>query len=452
VRRFAASAPSTRASSATQSARLRTLLGRGVHGSRSWWDGVRYCLLVVLGLRVALAIVAVVALGTLPHVVSVTSVPGWPAPHFEPGPHNFVTAWERADALWYLRIADGGYAPGDGSSAFFPLYPLAVRAVSWALGGHPLAAGLLVSNVALLGALIALYRLTEREFSASVARATVLLVALFPASFFFVAPYSEALFLLLVVASFSAARRRRWPWAGVFGALAALTRSVGVVLAPALMAEAVHQFIEARRGGGTALGGNGGPSRTTADPAGRVVVPVPSGTADSPRRLAGRLAWAALPVAGLGSYLAFWGIRYGDWLAPYHDQARWQRTTELPWVTVGHATHQAFTGLGAFPDGYHLLDWLIVIPCLAAAGFAAWRFRPAYGIFTWGCLLAPLSFIFAPRAFMSDPRFVAPLFPVFWAGAVLIERGRLPRTAVVAVSAAGLALMTSLFVSWYYVF
>ncbi len=430
--------------------RLRALFARAGGQGTSAWEGIRYCLLVFLGVRVALGVLAVVALGTLPHPGASTGVPGWPAPSFSPGPHNFVTGWERADALWYLRIADGGYSAADGSAAFFPLYPLAVRGLSWILGGHPLAAGLLVANVAFVAGLVLLYRLTEREFSTATARTAVLALALFPASFFFLAPYSEALFLLLAVASFSAARRRRWAWAGAFGALAALTRSVGVALAPALMAEAVHQFLEARRGG--VIRHDGGARTLHGDRAAPSALPVGGGVDASSRRLAGRLMLASLPVVGLGSYLAYWGIRTGDWLAPYHAQVQWQRTAELPWVTVGHATRQAFAGLGTFPDTYHLLDWLVVIPCLAAAGYAAWRFRPAYGIFTWGCLLPPLSYIFAPRAFMSDPRFLAPLFPVFWVFAVLIERGRLPRTAVVALSSAGLAIMASLFVSRYYVF
>jgi hypothetical protein len=70
----------------------------------------------------------------------------------------------------------------------------------------------------------------------------------------------------------------------------------------------------------------------------------------------------------------------------------------------------------------------------------------------WGGILGPLTLIFAPRALMSDPRFLLPLFPIFWVGALLIERGKLSRTAVLAVSAAGLGLLTSLFVSGYYIF
>ena len=59
-----------------------------------------------------------------------------------------VTAWERFDALWFLRIATDGYRLHDGSAAFFPGFPLAIRFLSPVLGGHPLAAGFLISNLA----------------------------------------------------------------------------------------------------------------------------------------------------------------------------------------------------------------------------------------------------------------------------------------------------------------
>ena len=92
---------------------------------------------------------------------------------FPGGPHRrschgwqgVFTAFERQDALWFLRIATTGYAAGDGSAAFFPLYPLVVRAVSWIVGGHPLFAAMLVSNLAFFGSLVVLYDLTVREFS-----------------------------------------------------------------------------------------------------------------------------------------------------------------------------------------------------------------------------------------------------------------------------------------------
>jgi hypothetical protein len=70
----------------------------------------------------------------------------------------------------------------------------------------------------------------------------------------------------------------------------------------------------------------------------------------------------------------------------------------------------------------------------------------------WGGLLAPLSFIFEGRPLMSMPRFVLPLFPLFWAIADATLRKRVPHAAVVAVGGVGLGLLTALFVNWYYIF
>ena len=105
-------------------------------------SGVRYALLVFLGVRLGLAVLAVVGVGLLPHVApyAPVGVKGWPAPPYGTGPHVIVTSWERFDALWFLRIASGGYVNGDGSAAFFPLYPMLIRGLSWVIGGHPLAA------------------------------------------------------------------------------------------------------------------------------------------------------------------------------------------------------------------------------------------------------------------------------------------------------------------------
>jgi len=53
---------------------------------------------------------------------------------------------------------------------------------------------------------------------------------------------------------------------------------------------------------------------------------------------------------------------------------------------------------------------------------------------------------------MSVPRFLVVLFPIFWGLALLAERKRIPHHLIVAVSAAGLGLLTVLFVNWFYIF
>ena len=376
---------------------------------------VRYCLVVFLGVRVGLAILALVAVAVLPPLDPV-GAPGWPAPPLVPGWHNLVTAWERFDALWFLRVASGGYVDGDGSAAFFPLYPMLTRGLSVILGGRPLAAALLVSHAAFLGALVVFYLLTESEYDEATARRAVLYLALFPTAFFFFAPYSESLFLLLAVSSLAAARRGRWAIAGAAGALASATRSVGVLLPVPLAVEAFHRWKERREG------------------------------------LLGPLLWSAAAALGTGLYLFFWWRTSGDWLAPLHQQATWLREPTFPWETVASATREAFRWPGVYPGGYHLLDWLVVVPAVAAAVWVAARARPVFSAYTWASLLAPLVLVFPGRPFMSLPRFLLTMFPLFWAPAILAGRRPWVHQVVVGVSAAGLGLMTVLFVDWYYVF
>src|SRR4029450_5502144 len=98
-------------------------------------------------------------------------------------------------------------------------------------------------------------------------------------------------------------------------------------------------------------------------------------------------------------------------------------------------TGAAFPSLDDLNGGYWLIDWLIVIPMLAASVYAVVRLRPAYGVYLWSALCIPLTFVSPDRPLMSMPRFVLPLFPAFWALALGLERLRIPRSAALVVGA-----------------
>jgi hypothetical protein len=395
-------------------------------------DGALYCLKVFLTVRVALLLIALMAVALLPDlsrlspavraglpaIPSPVSVPGWPAHVVTPGWHNAVTAWERFDALWFLRIATHGYRDGDGSAAFSPLYPISTRAVSFLVGHHPLAASLIVSNLSFLGALLVLYALTARELDESTARRAVLYTAVFPTALFFFAPYSESLFLLLSVLALWWARGRRWELAGVAGALAALTRNVGILLVLPLGVEAVHHAMASR-----------------------------------PRRFPWRgLAAAAGPGLGALGYAAYWHHVSGDWLAPIHQQTQWERHLADPAMAVVRGSQIAFRFVGAYPGGYHFYDWLIAVPVLAFALYAAVKLRPAYGAYAVASLVVPLSFVFDGRPLMSFPRFAAVVFPVMWGMAMWTRARPVRHEGVIVASSVLLGLSTLLFATWYYVF
>jgi 4-amino-4-deoxy-L-arabinose transferase-like glycosyltransferase len=145
--------------------------------------------------------------------------------------------WLRWDTPWYLEIAAHGYSCY-GSSAFIPLYPLLIRGLGFLTGGNNLAAALLISSVASFFAFYLLYHLA-RELTASteIARAAVFALAVFPVAFFLMAGYTEALFLVLAIGAYLAARRGRWLLAGALAVLATLTRLQGILLLAPLLLE-----------------------------------------------------------------------------------------------------------------------------------------------------------------------------------------------------------------------
>src|SRR3954449_7787516 len=195
-------------------------------------EALRSAVLTVVSTRLLVLVVAVAAVAICGvHAGNEASfgTPGLTHP-FGGLADTLLSPLARWDSAWYLDIAHSGYA--GPNSAFFPLYPVLVR--GFALVSAPgalLVAAYVVSLAALLGALYLMHRLVTLELrSAEVARLAVLLIAVFPGALWFGAPYSESLFLLLSLGAFYAARTERWWLAGLLAALAAATRSAGLVL------------------------------------------------------------------------------------------------------------------------------------------------------------------------------------------------------------------------------
>lgn len=187
---------------------------------------------IVLGWRLALILVAVPAIFLISPRMGFTNVT--PAPSAS----DVVNMWSNFDGLHYLDLAEFGYGyqhKTDMDYAFFPLYPWAVRTFN--IFGSYLASGLLLSHLFLILALFYLYKLIRLDYKAKTAKYTLILLLLFPASFFFGSVYTESLFLLLIVLSFYFARKNNYFLAGVFAALASATRITGIFIWPALAYE-----------------------------------------------------------------------------------------------------------------------------------------------------------------------------------------------------------------------
>jgi hypothetical protein len=147
--------------------------------------------------------------------------------------HASVANLDSRDAGWYLSIAKFGYLliPGRPSNpAFFPLYPVVLRAVH-ELGVRWAVAGPLVSNIAFLPGLLLFHRLTRELFDETLARRATTFLAIFPLSYVFSMGYPESLVLALGSGGVLAAMRGRWWLAAACVGAAALARPEAVFLA-----------------------------------------------------------------------------------------------------------------------------------------------------------------------------------------------------------------------------
>jgi hypothetical protein len=375
-------------------------------------DGLREAAWAFVGARILVSAISVIGGGTifpLPIGQPPTDA-GFPAPVLTPGWHMLFTATQRQDAAWFLRLATVGYAPNDGSAAFFPLYPLAVRIVGLVPGVGPLGAALIVGNAAFFGALLMLHALTRLELGTAAARRTVVFCAFFPTAFFLLSPYTEALFLVLSVSAFWFARRDRWVWAAFAGAGAAMTRNVGVLLIVALAVEAIRQWR-----------------------AGRVLLP--------------RLAASACVALGPLAYFAYWQIRFQEFFAPLDAQRAWQRAPTFPLSAAWHALRLAWRY-----QTWWLLDVVVVGIAVAGITIAAFRVPVTYSVYAALSVVIPLTFTYDQRPLTSMPRFMAVVFPVFWGLAIAAERRRPPEAAILIGSAAGFGILCYLFINWQPVF
>ncbi|HZL63397.1 MAG TPA: mannosyltransferase family protein [Thermoleophilia bacterium] len=368
---------------------------------------------------------------------------------------RLLEPWANWDGVWFIRIAAAGYHSHAFSQAFFPLYPLAVRVVTPLAGHFYVVAGVTVSLACYAAAMVLLYRLAALECGSRVALWSVVFVSVFPTAFFFQAVYSESMFLLFTLLSFSAGRRGRWWLAGVAGLLAALTRSSGLLLLLPL----ALMWWEQRRGMPLRL--PGGPKLASAPAA---------GTDQAPRRPSVlSFGWLALVPAGLGLYMAYLWRAFSDPFLFSAVQVFWGRRSSLPPAAIWDGAVAAYDGVrwlalhgvGALLSGPHTvsgglqsdvianpLEFLALVTAIVLV-VVCWRKLPAaYTVYGLAALLFPLLYPTTARPLDSLPRFLAVMFPFFIALAAGVVERPVWRWTVVALFGSLLVLATVLFASF----
>lgn len=286
---------------------------------------------------------------------------------------SFWNAW---DAPHYLSIAQHGYlTTGEDANwiVFFPAYPYAVRFLDAVAPGGLLTSAFLVSGIASVAAALLLGILVRHDTGDDArAHRAVWFMLIFPTAYFLHLPYTESLFLSLVLGAFVAARTDHWGIAGVVGMLAALTRVNGALLLPALAVEAYLQY-----------------------------------------RRTGKLdrSWLWIGFIGVGT-LVYLGINQHYFGNPLHfqevQQAKWFKSFQDPITSVSSLYDTTMTMKPAMRQ--MLLAELVFLAIGFVAAILTFRFtRASYGV--WVLLNMVL---FASTSWIqSTPRYVLTLFPIF---------------------------------------
>jgi len=295
--------------------------------------------------------------------------------------HTLLSAWNHWDASNYVRIAQYGYQYLP-DLAFFPLYSACIWLISHIIGNY-LLVGMLLSNIALLGALVILYQLALDIAGEQVARRTLLYLCIFPTAFFLFAAYNESFFLLFSAGAFLAMRRRCWLVVGILGALAAATRSAGVLLVLPYLCE---WWL----------------SRSKHDPTRLSVWLL-------------KLIPVCLIPLGLLSYSYYCLRTTGNPLMFAAVQTHWDRHAEWPWQGIGASFYQLWVQpIGSFYQVHILIDLCATLGFLALTVLGWRRLPPSFTLWSASLLLLMLlnaSPVGDPLA--SNQRLVLELFPGF---------------------------------------
>lgn len=159
---------------------------------------------------------------------------------------ELLKSYVQWDAHNYERIALGGYSYHTENGkfttlAFFPLYPYLMRFVNVFL--HNLtASGILLSCVFYSGACAFMYKLLSLDYNKQTSIRAIVYMSVLPHSLFFGAVMNESLLLFMSMATLYYIRKHDWVKVGVFGALAAVSRMSGLLLAIPAAAEWLEEY------------------------------------------------------------------------------------------------------------------------------------------------------------------------------------------------------------------
>ncbi|OBZ07602.1 hypothetical protein A8L34_26080 [Bacillus sp. FJAT-27264] len=328
------------------------------------------------------------------------------------------------DASSYLGIAENWYVTeGDAKYhlVFFPFLPNLIKVVEIFTGSY-VAAGFVVSILSSIVAALFAYELARLDMSRRNAMRVVKYIFIVPAAFFFLIPMTESLFLALSLMCIYFVRKKKWLIGCLFGALAAYTRSPGILLAVPVAIEFIRELRDTYKG----IHRRTFISKLVYAFVGLFTISL------------GLLAYLYINYDVTGNAFQYSIYQKEHWFQKlyfFFDTVRYQMEYAVGTFLEGDSRN--FLGLW-LPNLLTIFSALIVI-CIAAK-----KLNPAYTAY----FIVYFAFVVAPTWLLSAPRYFIVVFPLAFAAVALTEE-KSKDAALTAVSVMGGLLYLALFVAGY---
>ena len=329
----------------------------------------------------------------------------------------FLAPWYRWDSVKYLEISEMGYQTENSvDSVWPPLYPLLIRGLSGIM--HPMQAALLISTLAFFMAMVFLHQNICHIWDKKLADYSILIIVIFPSSFFFMAAYSESLFLFLSLGCLFSAQRRNWVPAGLYGILAAMTRQLGLFLILPLLWEIYEAYFKDKN-------------------------------IQWKKVLSSGICAAFIPLqTGLNfGYIHF--VLKMPW--PWETVTRvWSHRLTFPWTGFIANVRYLLRTPSSLMDISMIFDLFLAVLFVVLLAVKMPKMPLSYRIYGASILLPVLVYLRQYDTFTSLNRYVLPIFPVFIGIAYYLKNKAL-KLSWLAFSLSGQFLLLLCFYKWIWV-
>lgn len=342
---------------------------------------------------------------------------------------RFLLRW---DSGWYLRIIGRGYTYNGNDLeqqpvVFYPLYPLLSKAVTEFLGIDAAIAPLVVSNLALLGAALLLFKLIKDDYGDETAFLALAFISFFPTAIFFSAGYTESLALLIIVGFFLLLKRQRFFLAAACAGLACATRSTGLVLLLPLLWEIWRAYINEKR-----------------------------------RLLFTAAVCFIIATSGLWLYMLYLAAAFRSPFAFLSGTRAWQpaNTGSGNFGLIGSGALFQALALQPFwhlkevffvgPNPNTLDPWFFLLFLVLIVSFRK-RVPVPFILYALGVLLLPYITVSGSLGFQSFSRYILLAFPVFIVVAQSCQKRAWLGLSLVGLETALLFMYSAMFAQWYWI-